>query len=237
MHRTYWNTKTFSDKIHSENPNIEVIGEYINAHTKIKCVCLLDGHIWYPTPTHLLHTGRGCPKCNGGVKKTHEEFVKQVKTINPNIKVVGRYIRDSEKIEFECIIDKHRWKTKPTHIIQGHGCPKCNTSIGEKTVAKVLKGMGIKFIQQFRFKNCKDKHTLPFDFYVPELNLCIEYDGEQHFRQNPEWGGMAELIEVKKRDGIKNAYCIENGVMLIRVPYFVKNIEQYLVERIFQRPC
>lgn len=233
MYRVYWNTETFKKKISETNPYIAVLGEYVNAHTKIKCKCLIDGNIWYPTPTHLLHTGRGCPKCNGGIKKTHQEFINQVKEINPKIIVTGRYIRDNEKIECKCILDGHIWTTKPTHILQGHGCPKCNASIGENKVAKILDGMKIKYIGQYRFKECKDKHTLPFDFYIPSLTICIEYDGEQHFRQNRAWAGRTDLSEVKRRDKIKDDFCLSKGIKLIRIPYFIKNVDNYLVEKMF----
>jgi len=39
----------------------------------------------------------------------------------------------------------------------------------------------VKFISQKWFNSCRDKRPLPFDFYLPDLEMCIEYDGSQHF--------------------------------------------------------
>lgn len=230
--RVKWNTESFRLKIKELNPNIDVIGEYVNAHEKIRCKCLLDGHIWDTAPTHLLHTGRGCPKCNGGVRKTHEEFIKQVKQINPEIKVIGKYERDNQKIKLKCVKCGNAWETKPTHIIQGHGCPNCKSSLGEKEIARTLDGLKYHYVRQKRFKECTDKYTLPFDFYIPELKTCIEYDGEQHFRPCADWGGRGALEEVKRRDKIKTEFCINQGIKLIRIPFKEKNIETKLVEEL-----
>ncbi len=229
---TIWSTETFKAKINEINPNIEVLGEYANAHVKIECRCKIDGHIWNPTPTHLLHSGRGCPKCNGGVRKTHEEFIQQVKIINPLIEIIGIYQRDNEKMSFKCLIDGTIWETKPTHIIQGHGCPKCNESIGKKTVVTCLNKNNLMYIREYRFKDCKDKYNLPFDFYIPDLDTCIEYDGTQHFKARDVWGGEAALKGVKRRDKIKTDYCKYKGINLIRIPYTEKNIEQYLQDKL-----
>lgn len=229
--RTYWTTDTFANKINEMNPQIKVVGEYVNMHTKIKCVCMVDGHIWHTTPTHLLHSGRGCPKCNGGVRKTHDEFIEQIKKINKDIIVLGKYISDRQKIKLKCKTCKSEWETKPTHIIQGHGCPHCRESMGEKEIAKYLDSIGIKYIRQKRFKDCKDKYTLPFDFYIPSLNICIEYDGEQHFRENPVWSDRNSLKDTQRRDRIKTNYCKSKGIKLIRASYRVKDVRKYIIEK------
>ena len=55
-------TEKFIEELKTVNKNIEVLGEYVNNHTKIKCRCLLDNNVWFPTPMSLL-IGEGCPKC------------------------------------------------------------------------------------------------------------------------------------------------------------------------------
>lgn len=68
-------------------------------------------------------------------------------------------------------------------------------------------------------KNVNTKKQLPFDFYLPESNLLIEYDGSQHFHD--VFGSNKEYIQQHKRDLIKNKLCIENGVNLMRIKYNV----------------
>src|SRR5699024_7815967 len=70
---------------------------------------------------------------------------------------------------------------------------------------------------QKRFKDCRDKNTLPFDFYIPTLNSCVEFDGKQHFEPVDYFGGEKALKEVKRRDGIKTKYCKEKERKLLRI--------------------
>lgn len=75
---------------------------------------------------------------------------------------------------------------------------------------------------QKRFKKCVNKRKLPFDFYLPKLNLCIEYDGRQHFEPVEFFGGEDVFILQRIKDSIKNEYCHKYGRGLIRIPYTVK---------------
>ncbi len=72
------------------NPNIEVVGKYVDSRTKISHRCKICNHEWAAAPDKILR-GRGCPKCAGNIKLTHEEYVEKVKNINPNIEVLGKY--------------------------------------------------------------------------------------------------------------------------------------------------
>lgn len=85
----------------------------------------------------------------------------------------------------------------------------------------------IEFIEQFRFDDCRYKNPLPFDFYLPKLNVLIEFDGEQHDRPIERWGGEKAFVLQKKRDLIKNEYCIDKKIKLIRIKYY-ENIEKKL---------
>lgn len=68
-------------------------------------------------------------------------------------------------------------------------------------------------------KRLKDKKVLPFDFYLPTHNLCIEYDGLQHFEAVEFWGGSENLKYIQKHDQIKNNFCKINNIKLIRIKY------------------
>ena len=66
----------YVEDVKIKNPNIEVIGDYINAHTPILHRCLIDGFEWENKPNNIL-SGNGCPKCNGKIKKSHTEKNRQ----------------------------------------------------------------------------------------------------------------------------------------------------------------
>lgn len=94
------------------------------------------------------------------------------------------------------------------------GCLKM--SIGETLIAEVLTNNKIVYYQEYKFQ---DLGNLRYDFYLPEYNRLIEFDGEQHFRDTG-WGGL-ELYQ--KRDEIKNDYANLHNISLIRIPYWEKD--------------
>jgi very-short-patch-repair endonuclease len=114
-------------------------------------------------------------------------------------------------------------------------CPKCRESKGEKSIFKWLKNNGIYVIQEYKFGDCRDKRKLPFDFYLPDYNVCIEYDGEQHHTVRTNFfGGNDKFKQLKRRDKIKTKYCKDNNIYLLRIPYWdFNNIEQILTETLF----
>lgn len=110
------------------NPNVEVLGTYVNCKTKILHKCKIDDYKWEIRPDSLFG-GQGCPKCaNVKKSKTHEQYVVDLAKINPNIKVIDTYINKKIKLKHKCLIDGHEWEVAP-HSILTHktGCPKCNT--------------------------------------------------------------------------------------------------------------
>jgi len=101
-------------------------------------------------------------------------------------------------------------------------------SKGEKEIENWLQSQNIKYEKEYTFKDCKDKHVLRFDFAIfndiGELLLLIEYDGLQHFESIEYYGGEKEFENLKKRDEIKDEFCDENNIRLIRVNPYNSNI-------------
>lgn len=125
-------------------------------------------------------------------------------------------------------------------IHDGQRCPKCSQLIskGEKKVKDVLEHNCINYEFQKRFNDCRTSIPLPFDFYLPDYNLIIEYDGEGHYIPINH-GGMNDevtkenLKDIQKRDNIKNKYCFDNNIELLRIPYWdFDNIEYILSEKL-----
>ncbi len=90
----------------------------------------------------------------------------------------------------------------------------------------------IDFVFQKTFPDCKDKRLLPFDFYLPNYHIVIEYDGCQHFKPIPFFGGEQSYVDRLKHDKMKDDYCEENNIKLLRIPYF-KNVENELNNFLF----
>jgi very-short-patch-repair endonuclease len=127
------------------------------------------------------------------------------------------------------------FEQQPLHHLNGSGCPICKTSKGEKLIKKLLDGINIKYDYQKRFKNCKNTKPIPFDFYLPDYNICIEYDGIQHFKPISIFGGKKSLENQKIKDKIKNVYCEKNNIKLIRIKY--TDDINYILNNLFENIC
>lgn len=188
---------------------------YINSRSRVKIICPIHGE--FLQIPHHHYSGRGCQKCSNNVK-TLDDF------INKSINYHGikydysnvEYVNTKTKVDIICPIHGVFTQT-PKHHYNGSGCPKCKNSKGEKEIMNILQEFNINFITQKRFSDCRYKFPLPFDFYLPEFNVCIEYDGVQHFRPMEIWGGSESFESIKVRDKIKDKYCLERGVTLLRV--------------------
>lgn len=211
---------------------------YVDSNTPIKIICLKEGHgyFWQTPSAHL--SGEGCPKCGGTKKLTIEEFIEKANRVQG----IGRY--DYSKVNYVnnctdviiiCPIHGEFLQTPSDHF-QGCGCLLCNKkSKGEIKITQFLTNNNIKFEREKRFSDCKNILSLPFDFYIPKYNLCIEFDGKPHF-QNINWNGKMTNEEMKEnlksnqlRDQIKNDYCKEKGINLLRIRYD-ENVEEKLME-------
>lgn len=112
------------------------------------------------------------------------------------------------------------------------GCTKscgCVKSRGETIIKNILSQNNINFEVQKTFDTCRFLDTgMPayFDFYLPDYNVLIEYNGIQHFEtRGNSWNTTENLLKTKKRDQIKNEWCKNNNIPLIRIPYtHLKNI-------------
>lgn len=228
----------FKNEVKKINPEIEVVGEYINIDTPILCRCNICNCEWFANPWHVSHD-TGCPKCANLYRRSHEEYVNDVYNVNPDIEIISEFKGVEEKIEYKCKIHNIHLSTTSKLLFMGHnGCPQCNRSKGENMVSKYLNEKGIKFMPQYKFDDCKDILQLPFDFYLPDYNICIEYDGIQHFEpvdfasKGEEWA--RKMFEnTKKHDEIKNNYCLEHGIKLLRIKYtedINKKLDMFLLE-------
>ena len=120
-------SKTHDDyvkQLNCKNKSITVLGEYINSQTPILHKCLIDGYEWYARPGNVLY-GTGCPKCSNTLKRTHEEYIKEVTMLSPHIRVLEDYINVSTPILHYCSHHDVHWKVSPQSILMGCGCPKC----------------------------------------------------------------------------------------------------------------
>lgn len=180
------------------------------------------GNVYEVTPTNFLHDKNRCPMCVGGVLKTQEQFEHEVYLlVGKEYKVVGKYqgqLTDIGMYHEEC---GNVIKVKPSKFLhRGTRCSECTRgSVGEREIKEYLDEEGEEYEYQKTFEGLTMKRDLRIDFYLPKYNLCIEFDGEQHYYPVKFFGGLDKFKKLKESDGLKNEYCEHNKINMLRIPY------------------
>ena len=219
-----------------KNPTVKLVGKYINSNTSVLHYCEVHQVEWDISPSAALQ-GQGCQLCKNerignALRKSEEQYIEELLIVNPNIILCGEYKNANTPTPHKCLIHDYEWLPTPANVLAGHGCPKCNESHGEAQITQWLKQYDMIGIPQKRFTDCVDIKSLPFDFYIPELNVCIEYQGEQHYRP-VNFGGISDedaynkFVTTQYHDEIKKDYCLKNNIKLICIPYF-EDVDEYL---------
>ena len=223
------NTKHTNEYIQKivEDKGYKLLEPYVNKRTKLKLECP-NGH-YHEIRLDSFQNGSGCKQCMKD-KMMNDKNIVLENLKNKGFNPISEYTGSKNKMTFLCI-NGHEFETTYTNIMSGYGnCPICNSSSGEQRISNFLINNNINFIPQYRFGNCRNKHELPFDFYLPDLNVAIEYDGELHYKSIEHFGGELRLYENQMRDEIKTKYCNDNGIYLIRIPYWDKDKIEIILE-------
>ncbi len=215
----------------------KVIYKGIDQHIILKCK--IHGEFLI-TPHSIFNQKAGCKEC-GYIKLSkifkldQNDFIKKASLIHRNIYDYSRvvYKNTDKKVIIVCKKHGQFYQTPHSHL-NGHGCSKCKQSNGEKEILFFLESKKIKYFYHKHLPGCIYKGKLFFDFYLPKLNICIEYDGIQHFKPIDYFGGLEQFNETIKKDLIKNDFCQKNNINLIRISY-KENIIKKLKNEI--KPC
>ena len=207
--------------------------DYKDNQTKLLIKCPNPNHEPYETTFAQFQQGRRCKECRDESYRFSYEFVKDhIESFGYKL-LSKEYKNANIKILVRCNKKHEPYLVKFSDFQNGFRCPHCKKSKGEDRVMEILEKYNISYKHQCRFKDCKFKQQLPFDFYLPEYNCCIEYDGKQHFEMVKGWGGFDHFVDTKIRDTIKNEYCKKNNIKLIRIPYWeFDNIEKILIREL-----
>lgn len=288
------------------NPNIEVIGQYVNMDTKVQVQCLIDGYIWNADP-RKLYRGVQCAVCSNrkvieginDINTTRPDLVQYFKNKNEathytsgsekiidvicpecgyedtikienlsrfgfscngcyekkygrkrvpygywNKNTMQQYLNENRsgyklldiktqsddgssilKVFVKCPNEKHPpywayWQ----NITSGYMCFLCyiesSMSKGERAAEQVFKKYNYTYETQKRFDDCRDKYTLPFDFYLPDYNLIIEIMGEQHEHPIDYFGGKEAFKKCIIHDKIKRDYLKSHNIDILDIWYY-----------------
>lgn len=200
--------------------------------TKVTIVCPIHGEFEI-LPQNFLKDSNiyGCPKCGftkGGEKRriTTSEFISRARKVHKDRYIYDKTVIDTTetKVIITCPIHGD-FEQFPENHLQGHGCQCKNQAV----LYERLKESFPNYVVQWEAK----VQWLRFDIYFPELNIAVEYDGQQHFAPIEKFGGQLEFEKTKIRDEIKNKLCEEHSCLLFRMKYDYKESDyQELVQKI-----
>ena len=199
---------------------------YVDAFTKVEVTCKKHGN-FLVKPNTLLN-GSGCAKCkaeklHNTFSKSNSEYISEVKGVHGEKYDYGQTIYYNNKRNIKVICPKHGiFEINPLSHLQGCGCPQCSGYRGEIRITAFLEKEHIDYIRQYYIKstlsNCEQQKFF-LDFYIPALELAIEYNGVQHYRSIEYFGGQEAFIKQKERDRRLAEMCKGMGISLYTISY------------------
>lgn len=229
----------FLEEVAIANKNIKILGIYKNANTKILTECIIHNYKQEMFPTSILK-GCGCIQCRSerihiAQSKTHEDY--KAECLLLGFEPIEKYYNSKTPIKHKCLICNTEFLAQPNNILNGHtGCYKCRQSATsyERCVMDILDKYN--YGNKFQWSQKVYDNNRRYDFYLPEYNIAIEVDGEQHYKPvcfNGISQEKAEInyIEQQRIDAEKTRWCIENNIKLIRIPYYwsAEETEEYIL--------
>lgn len=216
---------------------------YVNNDTPVKLIRIADGAVVNIRPDdHLRHDADyGVQRYYQGTtdkEKIHLLVRHLEENIETPIYVPMQKIDDTSK-RFKCVCPLHgEFVTSLAKIRNGNCCPECDgsgESVGERNIRLYLQSKNIKFKQEFRIEDKKYFDTYArVDFYLPDLNTMIEFQGEQHYgiANKAITHGSRKWQSQKKRDNHLRRYAADHNVRLVEVPYtYRSNVDTFLAEQ------
>jgi hypothetical protein len=132
-------------------------------------------------------------------------------------------------------MNKNRWKVLFNCILRGIRCPlDTNASFGERCLTEIFKLNKIKYEYQ-RSIHYNDKSWQNMDFYLPDYNMCIEYNGIQHYDKE---SNLSDLKYQHQQDLKKYKYCMEHNIKYYEVPFVydtINKITEYVSNKLLHK--
>ena len=228
-----------------ENHNCKLISDYINDRTKLEIQCACGEVFKTSFKEFKFLSKRRCNNCSRETARKRFSFsydyVREYIQNNSDCVLISDVYRNvGARMKFKCGCGKIFETTFADFKLGQKQCRVCSNqeSRGECEVRRWLESNDVGFEQEKRFDDCRSPKTknqrLPFDFYVKGVNTIIEYDGMGYFKpirinSMSHENAILSYQRTIKNDIIKNKYCKDNGIKLIRIPYTAyKNISKIL---------
>lgn len=224
----------FVHELFEKYPNLVVNSKYITMHHNVNFTCTECNNTFDRVAADIFYNG-GCPICNVNnlpqrQPKSLEKFLLDLQQTNGDISYIDGYTKASDRVHVKCNICGHDWYPVGTSLTSGVGCPICNMSHGERKIKDYLNSYGYSYIQQKTFVGLVGVGggDLSYDFYVPDYNVLIEFQGEYHDGTAKIQTSM-EFFKQQEHDLRKRQYAEKHNIYLLEIWYYdYHNIESIL---------
>lgn len=228
-------TEQFKQEVFElEENNYTVLGEYKNTHSKLLIRHNVCGKEYEVAPADFL-SGKRCSRCRNVEKKNTESFKNELyELVGNEYTLISEYINTNKHVKMRHENCGHEWNIKPTNFLSGKRCPKCAESKGEQRIRHWLEDNNIKFVPQRKYPDLigTGGGLLSYDFYLPDYNLLIEYQGQFHDGNGNDY--IKQNLETQKEhDRRKKEYAEQHNIQLLEIWYWdFVNIEEILNKEI-----
>jgi predicted nucleic acid-binding Zn-ribbon protein len=214
--RTKYTVVDVDTKLKSKN--MKRLSPYLGSSKRIEIRCLVCTYRWDTTFFNINIQDHGCPACNDVTLSNDDVDLFIIKN-NLNIMRMDNYIHYDVKINWRCLCCGEIWKNSYHNIMSKliNSCPDCSCRKNEKIVKNFLKENNIIF-EKIEIKLPINIRRCRPDFYIPSMNLIIEYNGDHHYRPVTFGGSMEKALKKFEyqqiRDSQLRTYCKENNIIL-----------------------
>lgn len=220
-HHIRYNQKSFVEAVDKTFGacRYKILSQFKTVADQVYVQCLVCNYKFWIRGYSLL-SGHGCNKCARKAvankeRKDKEQFQKELDNKYPGqFKVLGDYKDRFTPVELLHITCNHTITKQPRKLLHSPYCKYCNMSSGEFMVNAYLIKLGVNYEYGYILPN-----KLHFDFWLPQYRVAIEYDGRQHYESNEFFDKRESLYVRQHRDQLKNQYCKEHNIKLLRIPY------------------
>lgn len=220
--------ETLSEIINNKHPNIEIISQLMGDNdSEIIVKCKIHGDMWKTTPHRLSQQKYACKKCYHenrikNIRKTQskifQNFLEKKYAPLYDISQVD-YINSKTNVKLICPIHGEFFLKPKKMISRMDGCPYCNESHLERNIRIILDSLNCSFEREKSFGWLINKSNMFLDFYLPQYNVAIECQGEQHIieRKDSLMNKNNNFEENALRDQLKLKLCKEHNIPIIYI--------------------
>lgn len=208
-------------------------------YANCECECGTKKSVMVKNLVKNLSKDCGCGRKNTNRKNFSKNLIGQKFGKLTVIEALEERSKDGRKL-YKCLCDCGNEIILHTNQLTTHHTSSCGCLLSyyNMYIDKLLTHKNIEHKSEYTIY--LDNTYYRFDFYLPQYNLFIEYDGEQHYKPVRYYNQNDEQMELsfkitQEHDRIKNSYCEENNINLLRIPYWEKENIETIIDNHLQR--